>query len=731
MLTPPHKNERNALTRKNIVFFGPFCLNTDNHMFSRAGQPIDLTRQEWKLLLAIVQTAPDVASRETLQKRVWGSTKVSEGSLNTLIGRLRRTLDPEAPIETHIRNVPGQGYQLTEALRIEEIVPSITVDDHVPERPPDIGEPGSPDIKVDGPVKPAPPSALSMPQSFWRPAVWGALVLFIGAVAGMVFAASRKAPLPLPIARLTDDGYLKSGPIWPVGKRIYFVESVNNRNVLAWVPVGGGAVTRIRIPLIADVGFADVRMPGPEFLLKGRNPEGAFFLWSWVPGQTPRPLLAAKVGVAAWASGPSFVAVMDGALCFVDEGKVTRRIPLPGHIEDLKYSQAQRKFRFTLYEPDRDHTSLWEIGEAANAPRKLPPFSANVSEGAWGTSRRMFSFVAPNPKTSDLRDLWVETGRGGGSASRPIRLTRITDGPLDYAQPVPAPSEQAILTIGARDRTDLVRYDGATRRFLPFLGGPSICELDFSRDGRKLAYVKYPERTLWQSKPDGSEEIQLTRLPLEAIEPHWSPDSSQIAFLGQQPDGSERIYLIPDAGGMPRPATASVAKEGVPTWSADGNTLVFGDLQGAPRKTIHLVDIRNQKVTTLAGSEGLWSPRWSPDGKFISAYTPDFKHLELYDCARKTWRHVLSLDNIDNTMWSADSKYLFLHGMVTPEHRRPGDPEHAIYRVDVRRHRAEIVANLDDFPIAKFAWFGITPDGTPLGMRGISIRELYSVALPK
>lgn len=50
-----------------------------------------------------------------------------------------------------------------------------------------------------------------------------------------------------------------------------------------------------------------------------------------------------------------------------------------------------------------------------------------------------------------------------------------------------------------------------------------------------------------------------------------------------------------------------------------------------------------------------------------------------------------------------------------------------MYRLDMRSRRAQIVADLDDFLIFEFAWFGITPTGTPLGMRGFSIRELYSV----
>ena len=43
-------------------------------------------------------------------------------------------------------------------------------------------------------------------------------------------------------------------------------------------------------------------------------------------------------------------------------------------------------------------------------------------------------------------------------------------------------------------------------KFLPYLGGISACYVDFSRDGQWIAYVSYPEGTLWRSRIDGSDK---------------------------------------------------------------------------------------------------------------------------------------------------------------------------------------------------------------------------------
>ena len=83
---------------------------------------------------------------------------------------------------------------------------------------------------------------------------------------------------------------------------------------------------------------------------------------------------------------------------------------------------------------------------------------------------------------------------------------------------------------GFQARGELIRYDAQRRGFVPFLSGISASDLRFSRDGEWVAYVSYPEGTLWRSRVDGSDRLQLTSPPVIAALPHWSPDGTQIAF---------------------------------------------------------------------------------------------------------------------------------------------------------------------------------------------------------
>ncbi len=58
--------------------------------------------------------------------------------------------------------------------------------------------------------------------------------------------------------------------------------------------------------------------------------------------------------------------------------------------------------------------------------------------------------------------------------------------------------------IGQQLRGELGRYDLKSRQWVAYLSGISAEFIDFSRDGQWVAYVAFPECTLWRSRIDGS-----------------------------------------------------------------------------------------------------------------------------------------------------------------------------------------------------------------------------------
>jgi hypothetical protein len=52
---------------------------------------------------------------------------------------------------------------------------------------------------------------------------------------------------------------------------------------------------------------------------------------------------------------------------------------------------------------------------------------------------------------------------------------------------------------------------------------------------------------------------------------------------------------------------------------------------------IHLLDLQTHEESTVAGSDGLFSPRWSPDGRYIAALPLNGESLRLYEVAKHNW----------------------------------------------------------------------------------------------
>jgi hypothetical protein len=116
----------------------------------------------------------------------------------------------------------------------------------------------------------------------------------------------------------------------------------------------------------------------------------------------------------------------------------------------------------------------------------------------------------------------------------------------------PNPDGKKWFADGFQAHGELVRYDSASRAFVPFLAGISAGDLSFSRDAKWIAYVFYPERILWRSRADGSDRLQLTYPPTVAGLPHWSPDSTQLAFVDLQAGRPWKILLLSADGGTPK-----------------------------------------------------------------------------------------------------------------------------------------------------------------------------------
>ncbi|MGC2546461.1 MAG: hypothetical protein WA426_11490 [Silvibacterium sp.] len=119
----------------------------------------------------------------------------------------------------------------------------------------------------------------------------------------------------------------------------------------------------------------------------------------------------------------------------------------------------------------------------------------------------------------------------------------------------------------------------------------------------------------------------------------------------------------------------------------------------------------------------MFSPRWSPDGRYIAALSLDQTKLMLYDTVAKTWR-TPAQENIADPVWSHDGRAIFFHDFV-----QEGQP---IYKLTVADGHIERVAGLRDLrsaDVVDYRFAGLAPGDIPLVNAHMSTANIYSAAI--
>jgi WD40 repeat protein len=188
-----------------------------------------------------------------------------------------------------------------------------------------------------------------------------------------------------------------------------------------------------------------------------------------------------------------------------------------------------------------------------------------------------------------------------------------------------------------------------------------------------------------------------------------------------EPGKNWRICVIAAAGGkMEQIISSDPLAEIDPSWSPDGNSIVFGRPVEEAAKSIQRVDLKTHAISTVSGSKGLFSPRLSPDGRYIAALPADTSKLMLYDFRTGRWRTIGRSGTYQFNIWSRDAKKVYLL------HK---DESTEIVRFDVAGQRFEPVASLKDVEQGNREWVGLAEDESPLLVLDKSVSDVYRLDL--
>jgi DNA-binding response OmpR family regulator len=101
------------LTEQHRFDDGRLEIDTVRHEVRIAGEPVDLTPSEFKLLLALAQYPGRAYSRFELINRVQGHDfEGYERTIDAHVKNLRRKIEPDHSQPRYVKTVPGVGYRL-------------------------------------------------------------------------------------------------------------------------------------------------------------------------------------------------------------------------------------------------------------------------------------------------------------------------------------------------------------------------------------------------------------------------------------------------------------------------------------------------------------------------------------------------------------------------------------------------------------------------------------------
>ena len=700
------------------VRFGLFEADLKKGELRRSGVRVRIQNQPFKLLAALLEQPGEIVFRKDLQQQLWGTdtTVDFDHSLGIAVNKLRDALGDSAENPRFVETVAKHGYRF---------IAPVTVFEEQPTSGSTVGK------------------SLTARQQDGASRIWQWLAL-AGACLSLITGAALvfRSPdrTPYRIAQVTYSGRVLTNDmevesfssLASDGTRIYFSNMDNGNPELATALSANGEISHFDLP--SEIGaplIGGISPDNSKLVIRSHlaaEPEQPLWIVPTLGSEAHRiPNVLAHD--ATWMPDGRRLLIASGNDLLVTDaggGAPHKLLTTPGLAFWLRWSPDGKHLRYTLRDAKSQASEIWEVSADGSNPHPLlPGWSHPASEccGSWTSDGEYFVFQSWHNGHSEV---WVRNERPWFLHDREPR--QITNGPLVFQSPCPAPGGRRIYLIGANVEVELLHLDPRSSSFTVLgqtLGSAAL--VAYSRDGRWVAWVNASDGSLWRSRADGSERIELTTPPLSIFSMKWSPDDGRLALMAEEPGKPWKVYVIDADGKQISPLLNEDRNEADPDWSPDGQSIVFGRLpdrmDNRQPKAIYMVHLQNRQVTGIPGSKGLFSPRFSPDGRYIAAMALDQHSLLLFDRARQSWS-TLTTHGVGDPAWSHDSRFVYFQDFL-----EAGKP---IYRVSVPNGTPEALAmigNLRPISATDYRLIGLAPDDLPIVSARTSTVNLYMVDL--
>ena len=278
-------------------------------------------------------------------------------------------------------------------------------------------------------------------------------------------------------------------------------------------------------------------------------------------------------------------------------------------------------------------TPLSKSPIAASQQRLISTFPGSHTAPSFSPDGARIAFTS---EANGVQQVWVKSLDQG----EPIQITFDKD---PASRPRWSPLGDEIVYVrrspGKPSVFSVAPEGGESRKIIEGARNPN-----WSWDGKRLVFER--DYDVWTANRDGSDQSRINGVPsiellLSDRMPAFSPDGSSIAFFQNEKGPIGDYWIIPASGGQARRLTFDTIFGGAPTWTPDGQFLIFPS-QRAGSMTLWRVSVEGgqpQPVLMSAGEDT--APEISRDGrKLIYTNTRNSNILTLTDAATLQTREL-------------------------------------------------------------------------------------------
>ena len=136
---------------------------------------------------------------------------------------------------------------------------------------------------------------------------------------------------------------------------------------------------------------------------------------------------------------------------------------------------------------------------------------------------------------------------------------------------------------------------------------------------------------------------------------------------------------------------------------------------------LRILDLTSHQVTTVPGSVGKYSPRWSPNGRFITGTSQSPSELAVFEFETERWS-VLQKGEFGYPAWSRDGRFIYFL-------RTRGDK--GVFRIRPSDGKTERLVDLEGFHLTGMdgVWMALDPEDLPMLLRDVGGVDIYALTL--